>query len=167
MCWAEKATQFVSLWMDFCQTVMTGNRLNSLDLKKLKGGKWIMDYSLVCLILGLTEPSNMVYSIYDTITNLSLIHRSHVIHIVFRKHLAVRWNFMSDVNYYLEIRERKEFVSSNCFQRFISITVLWLFQAYQNYVKKHGKEAPLPGIDLNHEQLFFLNFAQVKLFLFL
>uniref|UniRef100_A0A673I318 Neprilysin n=1 Tax=Sinocyclocheilus rhinocerous TaxID=307959 RepID=A0A673I318_9TELE len=36
-----------------------------------------------------------------------------------------------------------------------------LFQAYQNYVKKHGKEAPLPGIDLNHEQLFFLNFAQV------
>uniref|UniRef100_A0A8C1VRJ9 Neprilysin n=1 Tax=Cyprinus carpio TaxID=7962 RepID=A0A8C1VRJ9_CYPCA len=35
------------------------------------------------------------------------------------------------------------------------------YQAYQNYVKKHGKEAPLPGIDLNHEQLFFLNFAQV------
>lgn len=74
---------------------------------------------------------------------------------------------MSDVNYYLEIWERKEFVSSNCFQRFISITVLSLFQAYQNYVKKYGKEAPLPGIDLNHEQLFFLNFAQVKLFMFL
>ncbi|KAG1955359.1 neprilysin isoform a [Pimephales promelas] len=35
------------------------------------------------------------------------------------------------------------------------------YQAYQNFVKKHGKEAPLPGIDLNHEQLFFLNFAQV------
>ncbi|MCI4378965.1 hypothetical protein PGIGA_G00222350 [Pangasianodon gigas] len=35
------------------------------------------------------------------------------------------------------------------------------YQAYQNYIKKHGKEAPLPGIDLNHEQLFFLNFAQV------
>ncbi|XP_052008982.1 neprilysin-like [Xyrauchen texanus] len=35
------------------------------------------------------------------------------------------------------------------------------YQAYQNYVKKHGKEAPLPGIDLSHEQLFFLNFAQV------
>ncbi|XP_076138077.1 neprilysin-like isoform X1 [Alosa pseudoharengus] len=35
------------------------------------------------------------------------------------------------------------------------------YQAYQNYVKKHGTEKPLPGIDLNHEQLFFLNFAQV------
>uniref|UniRef100_A0A8B9HIN2 Neprilysin n=1 Tax=Astyanax mexicanus TaxID=7994 RepID=A0A8B9HIN2_ASTMX len=35
------------------------------------------------------------------------------------------------------------------------------YQAYQNYVKKHGKEAPLPGLDLNHEQLFFLNFAQI------
>ncbi|KTF71252.1 hypothetical protein cypCar_00048251 [Cyprinus carpio] len=33
--------------------------------------------------------------------------------------------------------------------------------AYQNYVKKHGKEAPLPGINLSHEQLFFLNFAQI------
>lgn len=38
-----------------------------------------------------------------------------------------------------------------------------LFQAYQDHVKKHGKEAPLPGIDLNHEQLFFLNFAQVRM----
>ncbi|XP_060778990.1 neprilysin-like isoform X1 [Neoarius graeffei] len=35
------------------------------------------------------------------------------------------------------------------------------YQAYQNYIKKHGKEAPLPGLELNHEQLFFLNFAQV------
>ncbi|KAJ8280491.1 hypothetical protein GJAV_G00055490 [Gymnothorax javanicus] len=35
------------------------------------------------------------------------------------------------------------------------------YQAYQNYVNKHGEEAPLPGINLNHQQLFFLNFAQV------
>ncbi|XP_066541497.1 neprilysin-like [Hoplias malabaricus] len=35
------------------------------------------------------------------------------------------------------------------------------YQAYQNYVRKHGKEAPLPGLELNHEQLFFLNFAQI------
>lgn len=41
--------------------------------------------------------------------------------------------------------------------------LIQLFQAYQNYIKKHGKEAPLPGIDLNHEQLFFLNFAQVRI----
>lgn len=36
-----------------------------------------------------------------------------------------------------------------------------MLQAYKNYVKMHGEEPPLPGIDLSHEQLFFLNFAQV------
>ncbi|XP_033885136.1 neprilysin-like isoform X1 [Acipenser ruthenus] len=35
------------------------------------------------------------------------------------------------------------------------------YQAYQNYINNHGKEDLLPGIDLNHKQLFFLNFAQV------
>lgn len=34
-------------------------------------------------------------------------------------------------------------------------------QAYRNYVKVHGEEKLLPGIDLSHDQLFFLNFAQV------
>ncbi|KAM8903264.1 neprilysin-like isoform 1-T1 [Spinachia spinachia] len=35
------------------------------------------------------------------------------------------------------------------------------YQAYRNYVKGHGEEPSLPGIDLSHNQLFFLNFAQV------
>ncbi|MGH0166731.1 UNVERIFIED_CONTAM: hypothetical protein FKN15_051420 [Acipenser sinensis] len=35
------------------------------------------------------------------------------------------------------------------------------YKAYQNYINNHGKEDLLPGIDLNHKQLFFLNFAQV------
>ncbi|XP_069474514.1 neprilysin [Ambystoma mexicanum] len=35
------------------------------------------------------------------------------------------------------------------------------YQAYENYVNKNGKEKLLPGIDMNHKQLFFLNFAQV------
>ncbi|KAL0973516.1 hypothetical protein UPYG_G00205140 [Umbra pygmaea] len=35
------------------------------------------------------------------------------------------------------------------------------YQAYLNYVKKNGNEPLLPGINLNHQQLFFLNFAQV------
>uniref|UniRef100_A0A671UVI0 Neprilysin n=1 Tax=Sparus aurata TaxID=8175 RepID=A0A671UVI0_SPAAU len=35
------------------------------------------------------------------------------------------------------------------------------YQAYRNYVKEHGEEPTLPGIDLSHDQLFFLNFAQV------
>ncbi|XP_015727680.1 neprilysin [Coturnix japonica] len=35
------------------------------------------------------------------------------------------------------------------------------YKAYQNFVKKNGKEKLLPGLDMNHQQLFFLNFAQV------
>uniref|UniRef100_A0A8D0D635 Neprilysin n=1 Tax=Sander lucioperca TaxID=283035 RepID=A0A8D0D635_SANLU len=35
------------------------------------------------------------------------------------------------------------------------------YQAYKNYVEEHGEEPSLPGIDLSHNQLFFLNFAQV------
>uniref|UniRef100_A0A3Q3WI10 Neprilysin n=1 Tax=Mola mola TaxID=94237 RepID=A0A3Q3WI10_MOLML len=35
------------------------------------------------------------------------------------------------------------------------------YQAYQNYIRVHGKEPPLPGINLSHDQLFFLNFAQI------
>ncbi|XP_072897744.1 neprilysin-like [Hemitrygon akajei] len=35
------------------------------------------------------------------------------------------------------------------------------FEAYKWYVKKAGEDRLLPGIDLNHDQLFFLNFAQV------
>ncbi|KAF1519061.1 Neprilysin, partial [Eudyptes chrysocome] len=35
------------------------------------------------------------------------------------------------------------------------------YKAYENFVKKHGKEKLLPGLQMNHKQLFFLNFAQV------
>ncbi|XP_031570959.1 endothelin-converting enzyme homolog isoform X2 [Actinia tenebrosa] len=36
------------------------------------------------------------------------------------------------------------------------------FQAYQIWKKKNGKEEKrLPGLDLNHDQLFFLSFAQI------
>ncbi|NXN19095.1 NEP protein, partial [Indicator maculatus] len=35
------------------------------------------------------------------------------------------------------------------------------YKAYENFVSKHGKEKLLPGLELNHKQLFFLNFAQV------
>ena len=37
------------------------------------------------------------------------------------------------------------------------------FQAYKKWVAQNGEELPLPGIDLTHDQLFFLNYAQVKL----
>ncbi|CAF97373.1 unnamed protein product, partial [Tetraodon nigroviridis] len=35
------------------------------------------------------------------------------------------------------------------------------FQAYRNHVTMYGEDPPLPGIDLSHDQLFFLNFAQI------
>ncbi|MGH0177517.1 UNVERIFIED_CONTAM: hypothetical protein FKN15_075346 [Acipenser sinensis] len=33
--------------------------------------------------------------------------------------------------------------------------------AYLQWVQKEGEELRLPGLDLDHKQLFFLNFAQV------
>ncbi|XP_077106552.1 membrane metallo-endopeptidase-like 1 isoform X1 [Ranitomeya variabilis] len=35
------------------------------------------------------------------------------------------------------------------------------YKAYLKWVERHGKEPRLPGLDLTHKQLFFLNFAQV------
>ncbi|XP_064610724.1 neprilysin-like [Liolophura sinensis] len=36
------------------------------------------------------------------------------------------------------------------------------FTAYRDWVRNQGKEEPkLPGVDLNHSQLFFVNFAQI------
>ncbi|XP_065530795.1 neprilysin [Lathamus discolor] len=35
------------------------------------------------------------------------------------------------------------------------------YKAYENFVEKHGKEKLLPGLEMNHKQLFFVNFAQV------
>uniref|UniRef100_A0A6J0V3H8 Membrane metallo-endopeptidase-like 1 n=1 Tax=Pogona vitticeps TaxID=103695 RepID=A0A6J0V3H8_9SAUR len=35
------------------------------------------------------------------------------------------------------------------------------YKAYLKWVEKEGKEPRLPGLDLTHKQLFFLNFAQV------
>lgn len=42
-----------------------------------------------------------------------------------------------------------------------NISTQFILQAYENFVQKHGKEKLLPGLDMNHQQLFFLNFAQV------
>ncbi|TSU49999.1 Membrane metallo-endopeptidase-like 1 [Bagarius yarrelli] len=35
------------------------------------------------------------------------------------------------------------------------------YKAYMKWVDREGEEPRLPGLDLNHKQLFFLNFAQV------
>lgn len=38
---------------------------------------------------------------------------------------------------------------------------MWL-QAYLKWVEMEGEEPRLPGLDMDHKQLFFLNFAQVS-----
>ncbi|CAL4073689.1 unnamed protein product [Meganyctiphanes norvegica] len=35
------------------------------------------------------------------------------------------------------------------------------YRAYRQWVARNGEESLLPGIDLNHDQLFFLNYAQI------
>ncbi|XP_029651468.1 neprilysin-1-like [Octopus sinensis] len=35
------------------------------------------------------------------------------------------------------------------------------YQAYQQWVADHGAEPPLPGLNLTHEQLFFVNYARI------
>ncbi|XP_076472675.1 neprilysin-1-like [Babylonia areolata] len=35
------------------------------------------------------------------------------------------------------------------------------YRAYRKWVEIHGEEQPLPGIGLTHDQLFFLNYAQI------
>ncbi len=40
--------------------------------------------------------------------------------------------------------------------------ILQMFiQAYKKWVAKHGEEPALPGLNLTHDQLFFLNYAQI------
>lgn len=34
-------------------------------------------------------------------------------------------------------------------------------QAYKKWVRQHGTEEELPGLELSHDQLFFLNYAQI------
>lgn len=44
----------------------------------------------------------------------------------------------------------------------LSLCVFVCLQAYLKWVETEGEELRLPGLDMNHKQLFFLNFAQVS-----
>ena len=35
------------------------------------------------------------------------------------------------------------------------------YRAYKKWVEVHGEEAELPGLNMTHDQLFFLNYAQI------
>lgn len=38
---------------------------------------------------------------------------------------------------------------------------VWCLQAYLKWLSEGGKDRQLPGLELTHEQLFFVNYAQV------
>jgi len=42
------------------------------------------------------------------------------------------------------------------------LNVRFSMQAYRAWVERNGEEAPLPGVNLTHNQLFFLKYAQVS-----
>lgn len=43
----------------------------------------------------------------------------------------------------------------------ISTLIFLSVQAYRKWVYIHGEEPLLPGVNLTHDQLFFLNYAQI------
>ena len=44
----------------------------------------------------------------------------------------------------------------------LSIIVLFQsYRAYKKWVELHGEELDLPGLNMTHDQLFFLNYAQI------
>ena len=38
--------------------------------------------------------------------------------------------------------------------------LLQAYRAYKRWVELHGEEPDLPGLNMTHDQLFFLNYAQ-------
>ena len=44
---------------------------------------------------------------------------------------------------------------------FILPFLLQAYRAYKKWVEIHGEEPDLPGMNMTHDQLFFLNYAQI------
>lgn len=55
----------------------------------------------------------------------------------------------------LHFAQRKSLKSFFIYNQLIS------FQAYRKWVSLYGEELDLPGLNLTHDQLFFLNYAQI------
>jgi len=47
----------------------------------------------------------------------------------------------------------------------VDLLIDW--QAYRAWVERNGEEQPLPGVDMTHNQLFFLKYAQVTKHIYL
>ena len=43
----------------------------------------------------------------------------------------------------------------------VSKRVFQSYRAYKKWVELHGEELDLPGLNMTHDQLFFLNYAQI------
>ena len=44
----------------------------------------------------------------------------------------------------------------------LKFMIFQAYRAYKKWVEVHGEEAELPGLNMTHDQLFFLNYAQVR-----
>ena len=45
--------------------------------------------------------------------------------------------------------------------RLASLLTVQAYRAYKKWVALHGSEPDLPGLNMTHDQLFFLNYAQI------
>lgn len=60
------------------------------------------------------------------------------------------------------VAQSKFLQQSSCRYSKKFLNVFLYLQAYLKWVEMQGEELRLPGLDMDHKQLFFLNFAQVS-----
>jgi len=51
-----------------------------------------------------------------------------------------------------------------CFEQILFSSTIFFSQAYKNWVREHGVEELVPGLERSSEQMFFLSYAQVITF---
>ena len=78
-------------------------------------------------------------------------------------------NYLAKIKSGFSPKKKSNYTNCNTFQFayfvnilfFHSFSRLFPFKAYRKWVAKNGEEPELPGLDLSHNQLFFLNYAQI------
>uniref|UniRef100_A0A8C2IHK4 Membrane metallo-endopeptidase-like 1 n=1 Tax=Cyprinus carpio TaxID=7962 RepID=A0A8C2IHK4_CYPCA len=80
--------------------------------------------------------------------------------------------YRNNILYYTTIKKKRKIIKYNECTLLYGITTLGeniadnggvrqAYKAYMKWVEREGEEPRLPGLEMDHKQLFFLNFAQV------
>lgn len=78
------------------------------------------------------------------------------------KQFMKNWYLLYFLNYSVFRAENSTYSTFHTFSHHaIFLLTLPAFQAYRQWVERNGEEKLLPGIKLNHDQLFFLNYARI------